>query len=106
MLNAAEYGANTSLNIVYRDVYADVPVTQAMAVIADNQITRGGSDRISYSLTLDQNTANTTLAEIALLSHEPIEGAVGKSPIVAYRTFPTITKTSSFDLTIKWTIEF
>jgi|10_taG_2_1085330.scaffolds.fasta_scaffold17800_2 hypothetical protein len=106
VFNGADYGTNTSLNLVYRKVYADTPATQAMAVLADSQITRGGSDRISYSITLDQNTANTTISEIALLSHEPIEGGEGMSPIVAYRTFPTITKTSSFDLTIKWTIEF
>lgn len=106
-LISSEYGAQTGLTLTTRDVYSDPPKTQVMAQIAGpGTITRSGDDKVTYSITLDENTANTTLAEIALLSSSPIKGSEVYSPIVAYRTFPTITKTSSFTLTINWTIEF
>ena len=105
-LTSPDYGATTNLTLTYRDVYSDPPKTQVMAQLGPGTISRSGDDKVTYSVTLDENTANTTLSEIALLSSAPIQGNAFYSPIVAYRTFPTITKTSSFTLTINWTIEF
>jgi len=104
--NGADYGTNTNLSLDYRYVYKATPALQAMAVMSNSQVTPGSDDRITFSINLGSNDANTTLSEIAMLSNQPITGLERYSPIVAYRTFPTITKTTSFSLNIKWTIEF
>ena len=105
VFNGADYGANTSLNLEYINIFKESIGAQAAILMDETQITPASSDRVTFSINLGSNDANTTISEVALLSRSPIKG-ITASPIVAYRTFPTITKTSAFELTIQWTIEF
>ena len=105
-LTAAEYTTDGNADLVYRSVYnAGANRVQTFVRIPNSQIARSGADKVTYILTLDTNTANgMAITELGLFSENPI--AINASPMCAYKTITSITKTSGFALTNKWSIEF
>ena len=111
-LLAGEYG-NTPLGL---DSHLNTDgsggtVSQTFAVLDDESIIKVSSDSITFILNLDTATANDeSLSEIGLFASDPFgysdSGALKASLLCAYRYFGTITKSDSFSLTFRWTIEF
>ena len=76
-------------------------------VISDNSIKRVDLNSVTYILYVDRNSCNDrTLNEVGLFMSNPLGESTKRSPLVAYRPFTNIDKTSDFALVFKWTLNF
>ena len=76
-------------------------------VISDNGIKRVDLNSVTYIIYVDRNSCNDHIInEIGLFMKNPlgISAAIDRSPLVAYRPFLNIIKTSDFALVFKWTL--
>tara|TARA_R110000824_G_scaffold349393_1_gene536262 strand:- start:155 stop:733 length:579 start_codon:yes stop_codon:yes gene_type:complete len=70
-------------------------------------IMKSALNKVTYSLTLDEATANNIdIMEVGLLSKNPFIQDPAISFLCAYRSFAVIPKRSSYTLILNWTIEF
>jgi len=68
---------------------------------------RSAYNKITYSVTLDESTANgVDIAEVGLFSKNPYIKDPPVSFLCAYRSFAAIPKRESYTLIFNWTIEF
>ena len=68
---------------------------------------RSAYNKITYSVTLDESTANgVDIAEVGLFSKNPYIKDPPVSFLCAYRSFAVIPKRESYTLIFNWTIEF
>ena len=79
--------------------------------VPDNVIKKSSPTSVTYVLYLPEDVSfNQQLDEIGLFMSNPlaalISGQARRSPLVAYRTFSDIVKTSDFSLIFRWTINF
>ena len=80
-------------------------------VISDNSIKRVDLNSVTYILYVDRTSCNDHIInEVGLFMKNPLgystELALDRSPLVAYRPFTNIAKTSDFSLVFKWTLNF
>jgi hypothetical protein len=84
-----------------------VPGSESMIFLPLDMIRRVSTNSVQWTLTLDTDTANdVTLNEIGLLMRNPTGSDTVRPILVAYKTFPNITKKEEFHLIFKWTISF
>ena len=77
--------------------------------IPDNGIKRVDTNSVTYIIYIDRNTCNdlgVPLNEVGLFMQNPLGAGTFNSPLVAYRPFTDITKTSDFALVLKWSLQF
>jgi hypothetical protein len=80
---------------------------QAFVHINPAHISKISDTKITYSLILDEATANDiSLTEIGMFSKNPTLQDPSIAYLCAYRTFTAIAKNDSYSLILKWTIEF
>ena len=83
--------------------------TGAQDVVALNPayMLRSAHNKITYSVTLDESTANgVDIAEVGLFSKNPYIKDPPVSFLCAYRSFTAIPKRDSYTLIFNWTLEF
>ena len=113
VFGGADYG-NTALNKVsHSRVTAGgaAAATETFIEIDQAMINKPAEDQIQFVIDLDTDTANgESITEIGLFATDPynleVTTATIGSILCAYRYFSSITKSASFALTFKWTIEF
>ncbi len=81
----------------------------SMCPIPNSSIKRTGKTSVTYYLLLpnrESNGASQEISEVGLCVDKPYKkfGITDRTLLVAYRTFPTISKTNDFSLLFKWTI--
>jgi len=104
-LTAAEYGT-ADLTISSIQIQG---ATSPQDVIALNPayMLKSANNKITYSVTLDESTANSVdIAEVGLLSKNPYIQDPPVAFLCAYRSFAVIPKRESYTLIFNWTIEF
>tara|TARA_R110000765_G_scaffold313179_1_gene406216 strand:+ start:9579 stop:10142 length:564 start_codon:yes stop_codon:yes gene_type:complete len=70
-------------------------------------IFKSAVNKITYSVTLDESTANNIdISEVGLLSKNPYIQTPAVSFLCAYRSFADIPKRESYTLIFNWTLEF
>jgi hypothetical protein len=74
-------------------------------------INKPAPDQVQFIIDIDTDTANgEDISEVGLFARDPYDkktsGGTEGSLLCAYRYIPAITKSASFALTFKWTIEF
>jgi len=77
--------------------------------IPDNSIKRVDTNSVTYIIYIDRNTCNdlgVPINEVGLFMQNPLGASIFNSPLVAYRPFTDIIKTSDFSLVFKWTLSF
>jgi hypothetical protein len=81
---------------------------KAFGTISPAFIKKTAPRRVQFHIVLDENVANDAdgINEIGLFSRNPVRATTPAAVLCAYRYFPTITKSTSFALVFKWTIEF
>lgn len=103
-LEEAQYG-NTSLTVSSH--LDSAGTTLDFVHINPSQVSKITNTKVTYSLVLDEDTANgLDLEEIGLFSKNPTLSTPSKSFLCAYRSFSAVSKNDSFALVLKWTIEF
>ena len=108
-LTAAQYGANTALDISVHDLFAsgNIYENDAFVSLPPSFIGRPADDRVVIQFLVDENTANgLTLNEIGVYSKNPIGRTKDTSVLCVYRAFTNVSKSSAFSLVFRWTIEF
>jgi len=80
----------------------------AYGIISPAFIKKTSPRRIQFHIVLDENVGNDLIGinEIGLFSRNPLRTEPAAGVLCAYRYFPTITKSTSFALVFKWTIEY
>tara|TARA_R110000824_G_scaffold8320_4_gene37557 strand:+ start:854 stop:1474 length:621 start_codon:yes stop_codon:yes gene_type:complete len=112
-----DYGINTTLPMVLGSIMdwdgsqlydSESKVDKwVKLLISDNAIKRVDLNSVTYILYADKNTCNEQIVnEIGLFMQNPLNQDPELSPMVAYRPFISITKTSDFSLLFKWTLNF
>ena len=81
---------------------------RAFGEISQAFIKKTAPRRVQFHVVLDENVGNdaTGINEIGLFSRNPVRTSTPAAVLCAYRFFPTLTKSDSFALVFKWTIEF
>ena len=82
---------------------------QAMITIPFNLIRKIGSTSVQFTLILPTGACNSItdpLQEIGLLMKNPFNYVNDIPLLVAYKTFPSIGKSSDFSIIFRWTITF
>lgn len=106
-LSIAEYGSeDVTLSAIK---VSDDPVGDDQAVIAMHPayIYLSASNKVTYSVTIDESTANSIdITEVGLFSKNPYLQTPAVSYLCAYRSFAEIPKRNSYTLIFNWTIEF
>ena len=109
----SEYGSNVVLSEHKRMGPAGGASTdtEIFMLIPDNVIKKSSPTSVTYVLYLPEDASfEQNLDEIGLFMSNPlsllITGQGRRSPMVAYRTFTSIKKTSEFSLVFKWKLSF
>lgn len=110
-LNANEYGSAPDVTVCSLNQYAGASLltNRAFVEIPFNLIRRASKNSVQFSLYLGQNTANdltSTLKEVGLYMKNPLQVSPLAPILVAYKTFPEISKTAEFSLIFRWTLTF
>tara|TARA_R110000824_G_scaffold263766_9_gene452580 strand:+ start:1352 stop:1912 length:561 start_codon:yes stop_codon:yes gene_type:complete len=104
-LPLADYGSEditlSTVNV------SDKATTEAMIAMHPAYIYRSASNKVTYSVTIDESTANNKdLKEVGLWSKDPYLQTPSVSYLCAYRSFDAIPKRNSYTLIFNWTLEF
>jgi hypothetical protein len=108
-LTAAQYGTNAALVVATIDQIKNGVIVQNLPflVIPFNQVTRVTDSSVRYTLSIDENSSNgIALNEIGIFIKNPLSRVVPAAILAAYKSFPTITKSNSFNLVFRWTLQF
>jgi len=119
---AAEYGTSIDVVLDTHDLMAPDGGIQTPGAggqwflyIPQNSIRKSSPTSVTYSMFIPEGACNGHLVnEIGLFMHNPLAGVSEhpltgvnvRSPLVAYRPFVDIAKTSEFALVFRWTISF
>ena len=105
-LPLADYG-DTDLTVSAHGMSTGVSPDPYFVHINPAHISKISSTKITYSLVLDEATANgSSLTEIGMFSKNPTLSTPTISYLCAYRTFTAVAKNDSYSLILKWTLEF
>lgn len=111
--STAEYGTDVVLSQHRRMEPDGGPSTsnEIFMLIPDNVIKKSSNTSVTYVLYLPESASfEQELDEIGLFMSNPlaslITGQTRRSPLVAYRAFTAIKKTSEFSLVFKWKLSF
>jgi hypothetical protein len=86
---------------------SDSAVAQSVIAIHPAYIYLSAANKVTYSITLDENTANNIdISECGLFSKNPYLQTPSVAYLCAYRSFEDIPKRNSYTLIFNWTIEF
>lgn len=119
-----EYGSNALLYVVsgyhaysYSEPRTTIP--EWFGYIPQHKVSKVGDSSVRYTITIDQDAANTIettrgsgtgINEIGLFMKNPFGDLTGRdvdtSILVAYRHFNSIIKTDDFALVFRWTINW
>lgn len=105
-LTAANYG-ETELDLLTHK-RAGSASNMVFARINPAYINKSSLTKVTFSLVLDENTANgQAIKEIGLFSKNPYSNSGTEiSYMVAYRSFAALTKGEGFSLIFRWTLQF
>ena len=104
-LTVANYG-ETELDI-HTHKRAGSASNMAFARINPAYINKSSETKVTFSLVLDENTANgKDIKEIGLFSKNPFAHSDEVSYMVAYRSFAALSKGEGFSLIFRWTLQF
>jgi len=118
-----EYGASIDIIVNNHDLMAPDGGIQTPGAggqwflyIPQNSIRKSSPTSVTYSIFIPNGACNGHVVnEIGLFMHNPLAGVsdeytltgeLVRSPLVAYRPFVDIAKTSEFALVFRWTISF
>lgn len=107
-LKEKQYGIDPSLLEFHQGSICSngVPIT-TQTFVGILEKTYYAPNTMLHYMVLDETAGNgNTLNEIALFSYDPPKPDLSLHHMVAYRTFPSILKDSSFELLIRWVIYF
>lgn len=95
----APNGNFTSFTEFYRTEAAFIPLARGVKTDVNNSI-------VSVRITIDENMANgLSLTELGMFLRNPLGSPNFDEPLLmAYKTFPSISKTSDFSLIVDWKI--
>ena len=105
-LTAANYG-ETELDILTHK-RAGSASNFVFARINPAYINKSSATKVTFSLVLDENTANgQSIKEIGLFSKNPYSNSGTEiSYLVAYRSFAALAKGDGFSLIFRWSLQF
>tara|TARA_R110000765_G_scaffold100140_2_gene187751 strand:- start:961 stop:1518 length:558 start_codon:yes stop_codon:yes gene_type:complete len=103
-LTTGEYG---STDITLSSIKISTGDTETVMALHSAYIYKSASNKVTYSITIDQNTANLlNINECGIFSKNPYLQNPPVSYLCAYRSFEAVPKRSSYTLIFNWTIEF
>tara|TARA_R110000765_G_scaffold137073_4_gene236499 strand:+ start:812 stop:1372 length:561 start_codon:yes stop_codon:yes gene_type:complete len=86
---------------------SDKSTTETMMAMHPAYIYLSASNKVTYSVTIDETTANELdIQEVGLWSKDPYLQTVPVAYLCAYRSFEAIPKRNSYTLIFNWTLEF
>tara|TARA_R110000824_G_C15136104_1_gene669515 strand:+ start:462 stop:1025 length:564 start_codon:yes stop_codon:yes gene_type:complete len=104
-LSSGEYG-NTEMSISSVNIQGTA-LPQSVIVMNPAYIFKASVDKVTYSITLDEITANNIeISEVGLFSKNPYLSSPPVAFMCAYRSFTAIPKRDSYTLIFNWTLEF